>query len=379
MAAPRKILLEFNPRHARDQETPVRLDLSVAVRTGDDLWVASDESTALERLTLAAPDRLASHVRFALADYLDLPSGDDEEIDIEGLGFDGTYLWVAGSHGLKRRKPKARLEEAEQIARLAEVKREANRYLLARIPCVRTDGRSYELHRAIDAPRLPPFGGGARLVASQLRARGDGNELTHAIAEDEHLAPFLAIPGKDNGFDIEGLATSNGRVYLGLRGPVLRGFAVVLSLELEEDEDDEHELRLTKRKVARDVDGDRIRRSYAKHFLDLQGMGIRELRSHGRDLLVLAGPTMALDGTIAVFRWVGGGESGCDEVVHGDRLIRIFDVPHGPGENRAEGMTLWDDGDAGERLLVVYDGPGDARKAGTAGVYADLFTLPGAG
>lgn len=40
---------------------------------------------------------------------------------------------------------------------------------------------------------------------------------------------------------------------------------------------------------------------YKKYFLDLGGIGLRELRLHGSDLLVLAGPTMNLGGTIAVY------------------------------------------------------------------------------
>lgn len=372
--SPTRVLVEFDPAK-RGENEPIRADLSVAIRTGDDLWVASDETTAIERLSLVGPHQFGRHERFVLGDYVDLPDGDETEVDIEGLGFDGDYLWVAGSHGLKRRKPKRRLEQAEQIERLATVKREANRYLLARIPCVKSSTGTYELQRKAERSRLLPLGDGKRLTAAQLALKGKSNELMQQVEDDEHLAPFLGIPGKDNGFDIEGLAVSAGRLYLGLRGPVLRGFAVVLSLELEQDEEDEHVLHLARRKVARDADGDRVKRAYAKHFLDLKGMGIRELRQHGRDLLLLAGPTMALDGTIALFRWIGGAEAACDEVVHEDRLVRLFDVPHGPGVDRAEGMTLWEENDAGGQVLVVYDAPAERRRTGTAGVYADLFPL----
>ena len=59
-----------------------------------------------------------------------------------------------------------------------------------------------------------------------------GNDLTEALRGDEHLGSFLAIPGKDNGFDIEGLAVAGERLFIGLRGPVLRGWAVILEVEL---------------------------------------------------------------------------------------------------------------------------------------------------
>ena len=30
------------------------------------------------------------------------------------------------------------------------------------------------------------------------------------LEDDEHLAPFLRIPGKDNGFDVEGVEDERG-------------------------------------------------------------------------------------------------------------------------------------------------------------------------
>ncbi len=57
-----------------------------------------------------------------------------------------------------------------------------------------------------------------------------GKDLRDLLEDDEHLAPFLAIPGKDNGLDVEGIAVRGDRVLLGLRGPVLRGWALVLEL-----------------------------------------------------------------------------------------------------------------------------------------------------
>lgn len=371
MSAPTRVLLEFDPSKA-DQEQAVRADLSVAVRTGDDLWVASDETATVERLSRVGPHHYGAHERFALHDHLDLPDGAESEVDVEGLAFDGEYLWITGSHGLKRKKPKKRLGQAEQLERLAEVVREDNRYLLARIPCVPdADGR-YELRTSVEVPARAPGEDAKRLTAARLVPDGKGNALTQELKDDAHIAPFLGIPGKDNGFDIEGLAISGGRIYLGLRGPVLRGFAVVLSMEIETHPKQDSVLRLVRRKVGKDTDGDKVKRGYAKHFLDLAGMGIRELRTHGNDLLLLAGPTMALDGTIAVYRWIDGATADRDEVVHAERLTRLFDVPHGPGVDRAEGMTLWD---SQEQLLVVYDGPSDRRKAGETGVYADLFAL----
>jgi hypothetical protein len=146
-------------------------------------------------------------------------------------------------------------------------------------------------------------------------------------------------------------------------------------MELAADADDATVLRLGERRVARDAKGKKVERAYAKHFIPLGGMGIRELRAVGDDLLVLAGPTMALDGTIAVFRWRGGARAECDGIVPADDVQRLFDVPHGTGadaeRDRAEGMTVWSPGE----LLVVYDSPGERRLRGEAGVLADVFAL----
>ena len=46
-----------------------------------------------------------SHRRFDLAPLLKLPDGTEGEIDIEGLDVDGGYLWLIGSHSLKRKSP----------------------------------------------------------------------------------------------------------------------------------------------------------------------------------------------------------------------------------------------------------------------------------
>jgi hypothetical protein len=44
------------------------------------------------------------------------------------------------------------------------------------------------------------------------------------------LHDFLPLPGKDNGFDVEGLAVFGARLFVGLWGPVLCGWAVILEL-----------------------------------------------------------------------------------------------------------------------------------------------------
>ena len=61
--------------------------------------------------------------------------------------------------------------------------------------------------------------------------------LVDVLRADPHLAPFVAIPARDNGLHVEGLAVGGDRLFVGLRGPVLRGWAVVLELRPAHDPD----------------------------------------------------------------------------------------------------------------------------------------------
>jgi hypothetical protein len=187
--------------------------------------------------------------------------------------------------------------------------------------------------------------------------------LADLLTDDEHLAPFLAIPSKDNGLDVEGLAAHGESLYIGLRGPVLRGWAVVLEVRPVPDPTDPARLAL-------DAFGDGTR--YRKHFLALGGLGVRDLCPDGDDLLVLAGPSMALSGPVRVFRWHGAATGGAGPVVRGEEISLEAELPHGDGVDHAEGIALLEPGDpAGARLLVVYDSPSPARRPTPHSVLAD--------
>jgi hypothetical protein len=372
MNATSTLLLEFHPERddlAKDKE--LRDGLSVAVQIGETLWVTNDETISLERLTLVKDANTGTyrygrhHKQFALNDYLKLPvpppdPADLEEADVEGLAYDGSYLWLVGSHSLKRKKPKLKDGAEKAHKQLAQVSSDGNRYLLARIPIVE-DAGSYALAKEATQD-------GTLRHAAQLAGDAQGNDLTEALRKDAHLAPFLAIPGKDNGFDIEGLAVLGERVFLGLRGPVLRGWAVILEIELEAD-DQPSMLRL--KKVGPKG------RPYLKHFLQLDGLGIRDLCAQGPDLLILAGPSVDLDGPVTVFRWKDAANRSGEQIVPAGELDRVLDVPYGRRSDHAEGMTLFSpDGDTELSVLVVYDSVSEKRQVGESAVTADVFSLP---
>lgn len=361
------ILLEFDPASATaGKGRALRDGLSAVERIGDSLWVANDETVSLERLTLTGKGhRAAAHVSFPLSDFLDLPvpaspdAAQWEEADLEGLAHAERHLWLVGSHSLKRKLPKPGDGAAKGARQLAQLGRDGNRYLLARIPLV-SDGATWRPARC-DGSRH----------AARLEGDARGDILTRSLAEDPHLAPFIAIPGKDNGFDIEGLAVAADRLFLGLRGPVLRGWAIVLELDPRDESRDRLGLN--------PFPGEG--RPYLKHFLHLDGLGVRDLCRHGDDLLILAGPTLDLDGPVRVLRWRGGAmPHKHGGLVPADRLAPVLDIPYGSGVDHAEGMALLDPGDGNTpALLVVYDAASEQRKSGEHAVRTDVFPLPASG
>jgi len=261
------VRLEFAPGSL------VQTNLSGAAFTGDWLWVAGDEACGLDRLKRLDPVgrevlRFGEVRDFPLADLLDLPGAADEEADLEGMAVADGYLWVVGSHGLKRKNAKPERSHADNAKRLSKVALDGNRRLLACLPLeTDADGAPCLVRRAHDGRKA-------------LRLKGDAqaNLLTRALADDPHFGPYMAIPGKDNGFDIEGLAVDGHRLLLGLRGPVLRGWSALLEIEVEARGDD---LRL----LPLDSSGTLVR----KHFLQLDGLGVRDLHFSGDDLVHFGG------------------------------------------------------------------------------------------
>lgn len=368
------VLLEFHPE--RDDLSPdkeLRNGLSVALRMGDNLWLANDESLSIERLTLEAEDSRGKtsfarqHRQYALHDFLSLPlpphgpeSKRINEADIEGLASDGNYLWVTGSHSLRRKRPDDGDGVRRAHKRLANVSADGNRYLLARIPIVKGEG-GYDLVKETGSKAK-------RRTAALLRGDEHGNELTGLLRDDEHFGPFLAIPGKDNGFDIEGIALAGSHVLLGLRGPVLRGWAAIVEVA-PVDADEEGWLKL----APLDEEG----ALYRKHFLDLDGLGIRDLCVQGKDLLILAGPTMDLDGPVTLYRWPGGARPGKASAVTRDMLEHVLALPFGQGVDHPEGIALFSSHDGREEgLLVVHDSASPSRQIGDSTLVADVYPLP---
>jgi hypothetical protein len=323
----------------RHLEDPLHKDLSAVTRVGDCLFVACDETASIERLRRLDHGSFGDHQQFALDRLVSLPAGVDGEMDIEGLCAADGFLWIVGSHARKRSKPKREENNrTEALQKMEEIEREPNRYFLGRIPL------------AEEAPGLfsPARSDGER-QAAWLKLGKRRSALERWLGADPHLGPFLGIPAKENGFDIEGLAVRQNRVWLGLRGPVLRGHAVVLDLELKQ--------KAPNRLKARRTDGGR---RYRKHLLDTRGLGIRDMRFDRNDLLLLVGPTMSLEGPAFILRWRDAAHDDGSGVIAPERIETVAELPYQLHVDHPEGLELWPEAGSGA-LLIIYDAPAPER------------------
>ncbi len=306
----RRIVLDYGD--AAGAEEIVR-NLSGVAEANGRLWTVSDEGRSIERL-LPEGDGYIFDAQLRLEDLFPaLPAG---EADLEGLDVDGGLVWASGSHCRVRVRPDGKGRLASRL------RSRRSRNLLAAIPA--------------DGARRKPFA---------LPFNGSGS-LRRALARDPFVGPYLPVPSKENGLDIEGLALLRDRVFLGLRGPVIDSFAVAIEL-------------------ARDRRGRVVVEKRRRHFLDLGGLGVRDLCRDGNGLLVLAGPVTATDGPFRLFRWRPAASDApqCPELVGG----------WSAAVGKPEGLCrLERGGESG--ILVVYDDAAGLRS--TASRYeADWFAL----
>lgn len=352
-----RVLLRFD--HDSDAEDLVGELSASALAPDGSLWVGADELLSVERLTPVGHDIFGEHTTFALEDYVEM-FNDEDEVDIEGMAYDAGYLWFTGSHSSKRTKPEGD-ETSEDLERLAHIAYDDNRYLLGRIP---------EHGGALLTSYRDPDHDHGELTAASLQKTDHGSLLIDALRDDAHLGPFIdfPIPSKDNGFDIEGMAVRNDRVFLGFRGPVLRGYAVIVEIEPELSSPGV----LTLKQIG--DDGAR----YRKHFVRLDGLGIRELCLRGDDMLIIAGPTMDHDGAMRLFRLNDFLE--LDEnslsAPGGDDLDYLFDLPYVAGADQAEGLVVYPVLGEENAVMILHDDPHPRRRRGKYELYADVYRLP---
>ncbi|QMW22229.1 DUF3616 domain-containing protein [Sandaracinobacteroides saxicola] len=322
---------------------------SAGTRLDDTLFIAGDEHGVIDRLTFDGRN-WGRHTVFHLADLLPLKDA-EEEADLEGLAaamIDGEpWLWLTGSHARTRPKPEKFAGETIDLDKLADLKDTRARCLIARIPLVR------------DALGWAPVAKDDERRAGMLKQTKHGNALMKALARNPLIAPFTEIPAKEGGVDIEGIAVAGNRVALGMRGPVVATHAVLIEATVEADEEG-----------ALHLEG-----APCKRLLAMEGLGIRDLKRHGDDLLILAGPTTGLSGPVAIYRWTDWANDPPQDArkVRLHRPERLIDLPFGRGEDHPEGLALWGD----DAILVICDSPSDTRlHEARKSLVADVFALP---
>lgn len=324
-------------------EDPVAHDISAAARKGDTLFLAGDECAHIEVLHVDGPTHVGGHQRTKLCELFELPDG-GEEMDIEGLAVEDDWLWVLGSHSLTRCKPKSKDRVGRKaLRRLAKIEDKPNRMFVGRLPLARAPGPGERYRPALDGGRC----------GQMFKVTAGGTPLTRRLEKDAHLRPFLALPAKENGLDIEGIVVDEDRIGLGLRGPVIHGWALVL----------EFAWRATKSGRLK------LKGELVKHWLDLGGLGIRDMKRSGEDVILLTGPTMAVDGPVRVFRWTEWRRERAGSRVHKPQWL--MDLPFGQGCDHPEALAPWSH-EGAPALLVVCDKPGSDRLQ-PHGILADVF------
>lgn len=264
------------------------------------LAIAADEGVMVDLL------RKQSDSQYRLVQSIPLLKPDDEkaEIDIEGLTSDGNILYAIGSHSLTRKQVDPDDDYDKNRKRLTKVSHDDHRDNLFRLK-INSDG-TLDKKKSID--------------------------LRDLLKDDPILGPFCEIPSKENGVDIEGIAFSEDRLFVGFRGPVLRQNHVPVMV-LRFDSPDEYELR----------------------FVHLEGRGIRDITQVKDGFLLIAGPVGDGDADYRLYFW--DGKDGIPGSGHAASSLKVLGVIPCPPKAKAEGVTLLEETDQNYRVLVVYDGP----------------------
>ncbi len=271
-------------------------DLSgIAAAPGGPALVVSDEPHAAQAARIDAAARSVTAGPLVPL----LPAG--AEADLEGVAVsgDGRTFYATGSHGVGKKKGDV----------------EPSRRFVFRIPS--------------------PTAGGDAFGPVEASAA-----LMDWVARNPVLAPHAGRPLQQNGFNIEGLAWRDGRLWFGVRAPSLDGEAFVI-------ETDPATLFAG---TAPTATLHRVRVG--------PGLGLRELAAVRDGFLLLAGEACAeaskpipdsmaaaVDPGYSFFAWRPGAAS----------AVPVGRLPDTPG--KAEGLLVLRDEPAAVDVLVLFDGP----------------------
>jgi hypothetical protein len=223
-----------------------------------------------------------------------------KDLDGEAVARDEKNFYVAGSHGCSRNSNKFR----------------ASSFILARIP------NDVVIRAAASDPKTVDEKGP---IASSYR-------LSEALLAAPTVKAFFAQDlMTKNGLNIEGLAVVGGKLYAGLRAPVIgkKAYLVAVDVDLLFDA-----ARPIAEADVREID------------LDLGGRGVRDLAvfSDGR-LLALSGPAQSGDLSFALYSVELTSKTAT-------LIAELVDVPEGA---KAEAVQILAQDPATLDLLVLFD------------------------
>lgn len=250
-------------------------NISGMVLTPQFMALATDEGTAIQIL----PRKQGQYIAHSKG-VITLSDG-QEELDLEGLAWQKPYLYAIGSHSKKRKKAKTNLSNKKNLKRLTPIYDEPARNQLFRI----------KLNRKLEAESIQSL------------------SLMPWIKKNELLAPFRQIPSKENGIDMEGIAIVGKHLYIGFRGPVLRGnLTPILKLTLKKGKD----FAIKK---------------YKLKLVNLDGLGIRDMTSLDDQLYLLTGPVNSEPNRYTIRTWDGKTH------IEPFKVLKAFHKPKGKPEN----------------------------------------------
>jgi hypothetical protein len=245
--------------------------------------------------------------------------GKCSEADFEALANAGDTLFAITSHARDRRKISPKRTLADNLERLSAdgITACASRHSLHRFTITAADA-------VVDAE--PPV------------------SLRTLIENHPVLAPFTALPAKENGVDIEGIVAVRGRLLIGFRGPVLRHNLVPI---------------LAVPQTLSEIAGDGVHTL----FVDLHGRGVRDMTvGPGDTIHILAGPNGDEPQPYLIIAWNGrtqlpGNDRAADDPVRPpDVRCELPAVVDAGGEHKPEGLAYVDTTADGDRYLIVFDG-----------------------
>lgn len=262
-----------------------------------------------------------------------------DEVDIEGIAHGEKYFYVIGSHSRKRLKVKNDLKDDETVQdnvdRLSQTAIEPSRERLFRLK-LKDDG-TFDKNdkKSLKSMSLRDF------------------ILNHPV-----LGPFQVIASKENGIDIEGIAADgDAKLYIGFRGPRLRGnYVPVMVLQPKMGKEEHFKKKFRENDVAPEV-----------RYVNLDGLGIRGMAAVEKGVLILGGPVGDEPLPYHVFFWDG------ENTVPGkhkrdakqSHIKTLCKIPV-PEDTKAEGITMLKEEPGTYLFMIVYDG---AKNGG-----ADIFS-----